>query len=121
MTGVKFTGGQGRYVVHGTTIENLWDILSWGKVCRSLPQNETEPLDSPSRFRANGSYGGTPKVAAYYRPWCFLGDKWMIATFAVCDMTSDNLNRLTGDELGARKGQILLEGRRGVPIAGLII
>ena len=95
-------GGQGRYVLHGTTIENLWDILSWGKVCRSLPQNEKEPLNSPSRFRANGSYGGTPKVAAYYRPWCFLGDKWMIATFAVYDTTSDSLNRLTGDEPGAR-------------------
>ena len=114
-------GGIGRYVMHGTTIDNLWDILSWGKVCRSLPQNGTEAIDSPNRFRANECYGGTAKMAAGYRPWCFLGDKWMIATFAVYDTEGDKLNRLVGSELGTRKGQILLEGRRGVPIAGLVI
>ena len=114
-------GGVGRYVMHGTTIENLWDILCWGKVCRSLPQNGTEALDSPERFRANGCYGGTSKMAASYRPWCFLGDKWMIAAFAVFDTEGDKLTRLVGSELGTRKGQILLEGRRGVPIAGLVI
>ena len=36
-------GGTYRFVMHGTSIENLWDILCYGKVCRSMPRTRHRP------------------------------------------------------------------------------